>query len=101
MTVMTDRLSAARADRYRIKREQGGMATVYLARDLRHDIRHDHQSICSAEVVWITGTRFVSLVTQPTSTSPIEIPIPIEFPVPQTEQLNDGYLTSVSAVGPF
>ena len=38
---MTDleRLSAALADRYRIEREigQGGMATVYLATDLKHD----------------------------------------------------------------
>ncbi len=34
-----DRLSAALADRYRIQRElgAGGMATVYLARDLRHE----------------------------------------------------------------
>ncbi len=34
-----DRLTAALADRYRIERElgQGGMATVYLARDLKHD----------------------------------------------------------------
>jgi len=34
-----DRLTAALADRYRIERElgQGGMATVYLAHDLRHD----------------------------------------------------------------
>ena len=34
-----DRLAAALADRYRIERElgQGGMATVYLAQDLRHD----------------------------------------------------------------
>ena len=33
------RLAAALADRYRIERElgHGGMATVYLAHDLRHD----------------------------------------------------------------
>jgi serine/threonine-protein kinase len=39
MTTGADRLSAALADRYRIERElgQGGMATVYLAHDLRHD----------------------------------------------------------------
>jgi len=35
---MTDRLAAALADRYRIERElgAGGMATVYLAADLKH-----------------------------------------------------------------
>jgi serine/threonine protein kinase len=34
-----ERLTAALADRYRIERElgAGGMATVYLAHDLRHD----------------------------------------------------------------
>ena len=39
MTDPTTRLSAALADRYVIERElgQGGMATVYLARDVRHD----------------------------------------------------------------
>ena len=36
---MTDRLRSALADRYRIERQlgQGGMATVYLAADLKHD----------------------------------------------------------------
>ncbi len=41
MTDTFDRLKAARADRYAIEREvgSGGMATVYLARDLKHDRR--------------------------------------------------------------
>lgn len=36
---MKERLTAALADRYRIERQlgSGGMATVYLARDLRHE----------------------------------------------------------------
>ncbi|MDH4045824.1 MAG: serine/threonine protein kinase, partial [Gemmatimonadota bacterium] len=39
MTETTQRLSTALADRYRIERElgAGGMATVYLAQDLKHD----------------------------------------------------------------
>jgi hypothetical protein len=39
MTGTVDRLATALADRYAIERElgQGGMATVYLAHDLRHD----------------------------------------------------------------
>ena len=38
MTDARARLTTALADRYRIERElgQGGMATVYLARDLKH-----------------------------------------------------------------
>ena len=38
MTIPTERLAAALADRYRIERElgAGGMATVYLAEDLKH-----------------------------------------------------------------
>ena len=39
MTDDLDRLQAALADRYLLERElgRGGMATVYLARDLRHE----------------------------------------------------------------
>ena len=39
MTDSTNRLSTALSDRYVIERElgQGGMATVYLAHDVRHD----------------------------------------------------------------
>ena len=41
MSLVADRLTAALADRYRIERElgAGGMATVYLAQDLKHDRR--------------------------------------------------------------
>jgi serine/threonine-protein kinase len=39
LSATVDRLTAALADRYRIERElgAGGMATVYLAYDLKHD----------------------------------------------------------------
>ncbi|MDH5283604.1 MAG: serine/threonine protein kinase, partial [Gemmatimonadota bacterium] len=39
MTAPLDQLTTALADRYRIERElgQGGMATVYLAHDVKHD----------------------------------------------------------------
>ena len=41
MTDLIDRLKTALSSRYRIERElgAGGMATVYLAQDLKHDRR--------------------------------------------------------------
>jgi tRNA A-37 threonylcarbamoyl transferase component Bud32 len=56
------RLSAALADRYRIERElgQGGMATVYLAHDLRHD-RHVAIKVLHPELAAALGSeRFLS-----------------------------------------
>ncbi|HEX6644725.1 MAG TPA: protein kinase [Gemmatimonadales bacterium] len=56
------RLAAALADRYRVERElgQGGMATVYLAHDLRHDrdvaIKVLHPDLGAA----LGGDRFLS-----------------------------------------
>ena len=61
MTELTDRLAAALADRYRIERElgQGGMATVYLA----HDVKHDRQvavKVLRPELAAVIGAeRFV------------------------------------------
>jgi tRNA A-37 threonylcarbamoyl transferase component Bud32 len=55
------RLSAALADRYRIERElgQGGMATVYLAQDLKHD-RKVALKVLKPELAAVLGAeRFV------------------------------------------
>jgi Tol biopolymer transport system component/tRNA A-37 threonylcarbamoyl transferase component Bud32 len=56
-----DRLSAALSDRYRIERElgQGGMATVYLAQDLKHD-RKVALKVLKPELAAVLGAeRFV------------------------------------------
>ena len=59
---MTGRLAAALADHYRVERElgQGGMATVYLAHDLKHDrdvaIKVLHPDLGAA----LGGERFLS-----------------------------------------
>jgi eukaryotic-like serine/threonine-protein kinase len=59
---VSERLTAALADRYRIERElgQGGMATVYLGHDLRHDrdvaIKVLHPDLGAA----LGGERFLS-----------------------------------------
>jgi len=62
VTVPPNRLAAALADRYRIERElgQGGMATVYLAHDLRHD-RHVAIKVLHPELAAALGSeRFLS-----------------------------------------
>jgi serine/threonine-protein kinase len=61
MSAATERLSAALADRYRLDRElgQGGMATVYLAHDLKHD-RQVAIKILKPELAAVLGAeRFV------------------------------------------
>jgi len=57
-----ERLSAALADRYRVEREigSGGMATVYLAQDLKHD-RQVAVKVLKQELAAVVGTeRFLS-----------------------------------------
>jgi serine/threonine-protein kinase len=61
MTDVLARLTAALADRYRIERElgAGGMATVYLAQDLRHD-RQVALKVLKPELAAVIGAeRFV------------------------------------------
>jgi len=56
VTTSFDRLATALADRYRIERElgQGGMATVYLAEDVRHK-RHVAVKVLRAELAAMLG----------------------------------------------
>ena len=61
----TERLRASLADRYRIERElgQGGMATVYLAEDLKHK-RHVALKVLKPELAAVLGAeRFVQEIT--------------------------------------
>jgi eukaryotic-like serine/threonine-protein kinase len=62
MSGVPERLTAALADRYRIERElgAGGMATVYLAHDLRHD-RQVAIKVLRPELAAVIGAdRFLS-----------------------------------------
>jgi serine/threonine protein kinase len=62
---MTERLAAALADRYRIERElgAGGMATVYLAEDLKHR-RRVAVKVLKPELAAVLGAdRFVQEIT--------------------------------------
>jgi len=65
MTAPVTRLTAALADRYRIERElgQGGMATVYLAEDLKHK-RQVAVKVLRPELAAVLGAeRFVQEIT--------------------------------------
>src|SRR3954464_8975007 len=62
MSLQLDRLTIALADRYAIKRQigSGGMATVYLARDLKHD-RDVALKVLRPELAAVLGTnRFLN-----------------------------------------
>jgi eukaryotic-like serine/threonine-protein kinase len=61
MTPVPDRLVAALSDRYLIERElgQGGMATVYLAQDLKHDRKVALKVLKPELAVVIGAERFV------------------------------------------
>jgi serine/threonine-protein kinase len=62
MSAAPDRLAAALADRYRLERElgQGGMATVYLAEDLKHK-RQVAIKVLKAELGAVLGAeRFIN-----------------------------------------
>src|SRR5579864_3312975 len=62
MSTAPDRLAAALSGRYRIERElgAGGMATVYLAQDLRHDRQVAIKVLRPALAAVIGAERFVA-----------------------------------------
>ena len=65
MTEITSRLSTALAERYRIERHlsEGGMATVYLAEDLKHK-RKVAVKVLRPELAAVLGAeRFVQEIT--------------------------------------
>ncbi len=66
-----ERLKAALTDRYRIERElgSGGMATVYLAEDLKHE-RKVAVKVLRPELAAVLGAeRFVQESTPPRTSS--------------------------------
>jgi serine/threonine-protein kinase len=65
MTDILDRLTAALVDRYRIERElgAGGMATVYLAEDLKHDRKVALKVLRPELSAILGGERFLNEIT--------------------------------------
>ena len=75
MTAITERLSAALAGRYRIERHlgEGGMASVYLCEDLKHD-RKVALKLLKPELAAVLGAeRFVQEIKTTASLSPPHI----------------------------
>ena len=73
MTDQLDRLKAALADRYSIERElgTGGMATVYLAEDLKHK-RKVAVKVLRPELAAVLGAeRFVQEITTTANLQPV------------------------------
>ena len=66
MPEITSRLSTALAERYRIERElgEGGMATVYLAEDLKHKRK---------VAVKVLRPELAALVSSGSALSPVEV----------------------------
>ncbi len=91
MTDAVQRLSSALADRYRIERElgAGGMATVYLAHDLKHD-RQVAIKVLRPELAAVIGAeRFLS-----------EIKTTANLQHPHILPLFDSGVTERRAIGP-
>ena len=81
MTDATVRLTAALEGRYRIERElgQGGMATVYLAHDLKHD-RQVAIKVLQPELAAALGAdRFLREITHDGESSPSAHPAAVRL----------------------
>ena len=81
MSDPAERLSAALADRYRIERElgQGGMATVYLAEDLKHQ-RKVALKVLRPELAAALGAeRFLREITTTAEPAPPPHPPPLRL----------------------
>jgi serine/threonine-protein kinase len=79
MTEPLERLQAALADRYRLERElgAGGMATVYLAEDLKHH-RHVALKVLRPELSAVLGAeRFLK---------EIELTANLQHPLPTQQE---------------
>ncbi len=65
MPEITSRLSTALADRYKIERHlgEGGMATVYLAEDLKHERKVAVKASSQGYVRWVTAETRCQLCT--------------------------------------